>query len=273
MYKINQRNVGEKMLTNARQKMIESIALRDGEVIISKVARELNVSIETIRRDINAMCAQNLLIKVHGGAVPAQAPISEAAYSQRKKSNNAVKSIIGEAAANLIKSNQVIAFSTGSTMEAVAAHIKGVHNLYVLTNSLPIGETLSDMGERGDFDGKVILFGGQLHPTERLTFGTTVTEQISKYFADIVFISAAAVSDNGLMTTGTEEGNVIKSIMSCGSKVVLVIESKKIGKRSVYRYGSLENINTIITDNEQEISEEMLSLFKEQNIELIIVKK
>ena len=64
-----ERNVNY-MLTNARQKIIESIALRDGEVIISKVAKELDVSIETVRRDINAMCKKNLLTKVHGGAIP-----------------------------------------------------------------------------------------------------------------------------------------------------------------------------------------------------------
>ncbi|MBR5783325.1 MAG: DeoR/GlpR transcriptional regulator [Clostridia bacterium] len=253
--------------------MIESIALRDGEVIISRVARELGVSIETIRRDINAMCAQNLLIKVHGGAVPAQAPISEAAYSQRKKTNNAVKGRIGKKAASLIKSNQVVAISTGSTLEAVASHIKGVHNLTVLTNSLPIGEALSEMYERGEFDGKVVLFGGQLHPTERLTFGAAVAEQIQNYFADIVFISAAAVSENGLMSTNTEEGNIITQLMSSGSRIVLVIESKKLGKRSVYRYGVLESIHAIVTDDEQEISEDMLALFKENNIELIIANR
>ncbi len=261
------------MLTNARQKMIENIAVRDGEVIISKVAKELGVSIETIRRDINVMCTKNLLVKVHGGAVPAQAPVSEAAYSQRKKSNNAIKNRIGAAAAALIKSNQVVAFSTGSTMEAVASHIKGVRELTVLTNSLPIGQALSDMGERGEFDGKVILFGGQLHPTERLTFGTSVAEQISKYFADIVFISAAAICENGLMTTGTDEGNIIRRLAQCGSKVVLVIESKKIGKRSVYRYGDLDSVHTILTDDEFPISEEMRRAIEENNIDLRIISK
>ena len=261
------------MLTNARQKMIESIALRDGEVIISKVAKELGVSIETIRRDINVMCEQNLLVKVHGGAVPAQIPISEASYSQRKKSNSAVKSRIGKAAAELIKSNEVVAFSTGSTIEAVAVQIKGVHNLSVLTNSLPIGQILSDMHERGDYDGKTILFGGELHPTEHLTFGTAVTEQIHKYYADIVFIGAAAVCEQGLMSTGTEEGNITSELMNAAAKVVLVIESKKLDKRSVYCFASLEQVDAIITDDENPISEDLLQAFRENNIEVQIVSK
>ena len=259
------------MLTNARQKMIESIALRDGEVIISRVAKELGVSIETIRRDINVMCEQNLLVKVHGGAVPAQVPISEASYQQRKKSNSAIKNRLGKAAASSIQSNTVVALSTGSTMEAVAAHIQGAHNVRVLTNSLPIGQILSELQERGDYDGKTILFGGQLHPTEHLTFGTTVIEQIHKYYADIAFISAAALCEQGLMTTGTEEGNITGELMGCAAKVVLVIESKKIGKRSVYRFADLDPVNVLITDDEHPISKELLELFKEKNIELRII--
>ncbi|MBQ6947693.1 MAG: DeoR/GlpR transcriptional regulator [Clostridia bacterium] len=261
------------MLTNARQKMIESIALRDGEVIISKVAKELGVSIETIRRDINVMCEQNLLVKVHGGAVPAQIPISEASYRQRKKSNSAVKSRIGKAAATLIKSNAVVAISTGSTMEAVAAQIKGVHNVCALTNSLPVGQILTDLQERGDFDGKTILFGGELHPTEHLTFGSAVCDQIQKYYADIAFIGAAAVCEQGLMSTGTEEGNVAAELIGCAAKVVLVIESKKLGKRSVYRFASPEQIHAIITDDETPISEEMMHCFEEHNIDVTVISK
>lgn len=261
------------MLTNARQKMIESIALRDGEVIISKVAKELGVSIETIRRDINVMCEQNLLIKVHGGAVPAQIPISEASYRQRKKSNSAVKSRIGKAAASLITSNAVVAISTGSTMEAVATQIKNVHNVSVLTNSLPIGQILSELSERGDFDGKTVLFGGELHPTEHLTFGTAVTEQIHKYYADLAFVGAAAVCEQGLMSTGTEEGNVTAELMKCAARVVLVIESKKLDKRSVYRFASLEQVHAVITDDETPISKEIKARLDELNVELIVVPK
>lgn len=261
------------MLTNARQKMIETIALRDGEVIISKVAKELGVSIETIRRDINTMCKQELLIKVHGGAVPAQLPISEASYRQRKKSNSAVKNRIGKAAASLIKSNNVVALSTGSTMEAVAAQISNVHNVCTLTNSLPIGQILTELTEQDSFNGRVILFGGELHPTEHLTYGTAVLEQIKRYYADIAFISAAAVSEHGLMTTGTDEGNITSALMNTAATVVLVIESKKLGKRSVYRYAGLEQIDVIVTDDENPISDALMRCFEENNIDLHVISK
>lgn len=261
------------MLTNARQKMIESIALRDGEVIISHVAKELGVSIETIRRDINSMCAQNLLTKVHGGAVPTQIPISEASYRQRKNSSSAVKNRLGQAAASFVKNHQVIAFSTGTTMEAIASHISGVHDITALTNSLPIADIFTEMYDRNEYDGKVILFGGKLHPTEHLTYGNAVIEQISRYYADILFVGAAALCEDGLTITAAEEGSIASALLQSASKVILVIESRKMDKRSVYRFASLDEVDILITDDEHEISPELKELFDDKHIELHVIPR
>ncbi|MBR5586581.1 MAG: DeoR/GlpR transcriptional regulator [Clostridia bacterium] len=260
------------MLTNARQKLIEKIALRDGEVIISRVAKELDVSIETIRRDINSMCEQNILEKVHGGAIPVKATLSEASYSQRKSSNSAIKNKIGKAAAKLIKSGQVVAFSTGSTVEAVAANITGVHNLTALTNSLPVGNILSDLKESDSFDGKTVLFGGDLHPTEHLTFGADTCRQVRNYFADISFVGVAALSPDGLMSTGTDEGCVSAEMVKCSNHVVVVAESRKLGKRSIFRFAKLEEIHTLVTDSKFPLSDEMKFALSENNIEIIVVE-
>ncbi len=111
------------MLTNARQKAIEHMAIKEGEITISKAAKELGVSIETIRRDINVLCKENILTKVHGGAIPTVSVLAEANYRQRKDSNSKVKHLIGRTAQKFISSNQVVSFSTGSTVEAVASNV------------------------------------------------------------------------------------------------------------------------------------------------------
>lgn len=259
------------MLTNVRQKEIESIALRDGEVIISRVAKELNVSVETIRRDINAMCAKNLLTKVHGGAVPVNLPITEASYHQRKNTNSKLKNKLGKYAAGLIKDSEVVAFSTGSTMEAVASNINGVRNCTVITNSIPITSILNEMYEHGLYDGKIILFGGKMNPLEHLTYGSMVTEQIQKYYADVAFVSSAGLADCGLTTSDAEEGNVSASLMKSASRVILVMESQKFCKRSVYRFADLSHVDIIVTDDENEIDSDLRNAIDEYHIELHIV--
>ena len=258
------------MLTNARQNLIEQIALRDGEVIISRVAKELNVSIETIRRDINVMCEQNILEKVHGGAIPVKASLSEASYSQRKSSNNAIKTKIGKAAARLIKPGQVVAFSTGSTVEAVAAQVS--QKITALTNSLPVGNILSEMKDRGTFSGQTVLFGGDLHPTEHLTFGSSTCRQVRDYFADVAFVGVAALSRSGLMSTDKDEGMVSAEMVKCANRVVVVAESQKLGKRSIFRFAKLDEIHTIVTDGKFPIGVELKSALAESNIEIIIAE-
>lgn len=260
------------MLTDARQKMIEAIAMRDGEVIISRIAKELNVSIETIRRDINVLCARNILTKVHGGAVPVNLPIAEASYNQRKNTNSKLKNKLGQYAADMIQNNQVVALSTGSTIEAVAMHINGVQHITAITNSIPISEILCESNGRNGFNGKVILLGGRVNLTEHLTYGPAVNEQADRYYADILFVSAGAVNETGLMSTGPDEGAVSTKMIACAGKKVLIIESKKLSKRSVYRFAKLEDIDMVITDDTHEINAELYKAFTTAGIEVHIVK-
>ncbi len=260
------------MLTNARQKMIETIALRDGEVIISKVAKELDVSIETVRRDINALCEKNVLTKVHGGAVPVNPQVVEAAYTQRKITNSVVKNKLGAYAAGMLKNNAVVVIAAGSTMEAVAASITGVHNLTVLTNSLPVVGILSDRNAVGLYDGKAILLGGQVHLTEHFTYGPVFEKQLEHYTADIVFVSASAVSGPALMTSSIDEGNVLGRMLEHAARRVLIIESKKIDRRSIYRFAELDGIDEIITDDAYPLPAALMKLIKTHKIELHIVK-
>lgn len=260
------------MLTDARQKMIETIALRDGEVIISHVAKELGVSIETIRRDINALCEKKLLTKVHGGAVPLNPPVSEASYNQRKNTNSILKNKLGLYAAKMVKNNQVVALSTGSTMEAVAAHICNVKDITVLTNSIPISDITSDLLARSIFEGKTLLLGGNVNPIEHLTFGTMVDEQIDRFYADVAFVSAGAISTDGAMNTGQDEGAVCAKLISRASKTILVAESKKLNKRSTYRYAKLSDIDVLITDDEFAIGRELTTALQENHVEVHIVK-
>ncbi|MBR2452575.1 MAG: DeoR/GlpR transcriptional regulator [Clostridia bacterium] len=259
------------MLTDARRKAIEHIAAKDGEVIISKVAKELGVSIETIRRDISQLCKENILTKVHGGAVPVVSVLSEATYRHRKEANFKTKQIIGRTAEKLISSNQVIAFSTGSTIEAIVSNIHK-KSIKVLTNSLPICDILSKLAESGEFDGDITLFGGLLNPKEHFTLGTSVTDKISSYHFDTAFIGAVGVCSQGLMCTTSEEGDIAAKLALSSSQVILVVESRKIGKPSVYRFADIGIVNKIVTDNENKISDEMLELFKKNNIEIIIAE-
>ena len=252
------------MLSDSRQDLIKKIAFRDGEVIISKVAAELGVSFETVRRDINALCNQNILSKVHGGAVPIRINEHEGHYLKRKNTNMHIKNALGAYTANMIKNSGVTFFSVGTTIEAVAA--SGVSRMTVVTNSLSIAEIF------GKSSSPVILTGGHLNADERFCYGSETQNQIARYRADTAIIGAVGIDENGIMCSSDEEGEIIAGMMKASDRVILVAESQKFSQKSVYRFSSLKHIDDIVTDNLHPIPEKTLDVLKDNKIQIHIVE-
>ena len=252
------------MLTSARQKHIEELIRKNGEVVISVLAKELGVSVETVRRDINALSDAGRLVKVHGGAVSATRPIAESQYEKRRLEGSRIKEQLGAAAAALIGETDVVALSSGSTMESIAHYITAKPDVTVVTNSTAVAATVKT-------ECHCVLLGGQLHAEEGYTFGPVTVEQLAHFHTDTAFVSASAVTADGLMTTRIEEGDLHRKMMENAAHVVLVVQSTKIGARSVYRYADLEAVDEIITDGETPISPELEKLITTLGIRLHVV--
>lgn len=252
------------MLTSARQKHIEELIRKNGEVVISVLAKELGVSVETVRRDINALSDAGRLVKVHGGAVSANRPIAESQYEKRRLEGSQIKERLGAVAAQRIGDSDVIALSAGSTMEGIARHITDKPDVTVVTNSTAVAATVKAQCH-------CVLLGGQLHAEEGYTFGPVTVDQLAHFHTDTAFVSASAVTASGLMTTHIEEGDLQRKMMENASHVVLVVQSAKLGARSVYRFADLEAVDEIITDGETPIDPEFEKLLTALGIRLHVV--
>lgn len=260
------------MLSDARQDLIKKIAFRDGEVVISRVAAELGVSLETVRRDINVLCEKNILSKVHGGAVPIKITEFEGAYLKRKSTNTAVKNALGEYVAAMIKKDSVVFLSVGTTTEAVAGACAFAGRLSVITNSIPVAEIFGKSADESGTSCKVTLAGGRLNSQERFTYGTETQSQISRFRADTAVISAVGIDENGVMCASDEEGEIIAQMMKSADRVILVAESNKFSQKSVYRFSSLRHIDEIVTDSRHSIPSETEKFLKENNIKIHRIK-
>ena len=252
------------MLTSARQQHIEELIRKNGEVVISALAKELGVSVETVRRDINALSDEGRLVKVHGGAVSVSRPVAESRYEKRRLEGSQVKEQLGTAAAAQIEEYDVVAISSGSTMESVARHITGKPNATVVTNSTVVATAVKD-------ECHCVLLGGQLHAEEGYTFGPVTVEQLASFHTDKAFVCASAVTAEGLMTTSIEEGDLHRKMMENAARVILVVQSTKLGARSVYRYAGLELVDEIITDSQKPLEPALQKLIDQLGITLRIV--
>lgn len=237
------------MIPMQRQELILKTARKEGFVSIPKTAKKLGVSVETVRRDINTLCADNQLRKVHGGAAPIKAPIrKDAPFAKRVRQNQQAKTAICTAAARMIRDGDVVAMDSGATSTTLATCIRDVHNVSFVVNSIHIASTLIDKINAGEITGKVIFLGGELNPLNLATYSIVTLEEISKYHFDIAFISCSALSSDGVANT-TVAGSYVPHLMRRSSSCILVADSDKIGKSSVYKFAELTDFDRIFIDN------------------------
>src|SRR6187402_2109412 len=121
------------MLKEERHRNILAILRREGKVVASELSEALQISEDTVRRDLNEMDATGLLQRVHGGALP-KAP-TEVSYRSRERESNDAKAAIAIACAGLLKPDQVIVIDSGTTALRVAQELPADFRATVVTNS------------------------------------------------------------------------------------------------------------------------------------------
>ena len=239
------------MIRTQRQELILKQARKDGFVSIPKTAKKLGISVETIRRDINLLVKENLLRKVHGGAVPVKAPIrKDAPFNRRVLQNQQAKIAICSEAVKLIRDGDVVTMDSGATCTTLATCIRDVHNVSFVVNSVHIATTLIDKINAGEITGKVVFLGGELNPRNLASYSFVTLDEIDKYHFDLAFVSCSSLSADGVANT-TVAGSYVPHLMRRSSSCVLIADSDKLGKRSVYKFAELTDFDRIFVDNLQ----------------------
>ena len=260
------------MRSDQRRLHIMKTAQETGFVSIPKTAELLGVSVETIRRDVDALCQKNQLKKVYGGATPIKSPRhTDASFRIRLKQNQHVKLAIVEEAIKLIPDNSIVALDCGATTEFMASHIRGVHNVSFLVNSLRVGTILCDKESAGDFDGGVIMTGGQIICSTYRSYTILALETVDRYHIDVTFVSATGFTASGASSTATNPAVFSRRLLERSSVRVLLIESYKLGMHAAMDFAKPTDFDYIITDDQNPFPADILEVLEKSNTELIIV--
>ncbi len=230
------------MLKAERHKYILNKLFEDQKVNTIDLALELNISEDSIRRDLIELNKQGLLEKVYGGAFPVvdkPANIFDITIVNRDK-----KDVIGNKALSLIADGQVIIMSGGTTNLAFAKLIPTDLKATIYTYSLPIAMQLSQHS-----NVELIFIGGKLQKNAMVTIGMDVVQVLSKLKADICFMGVSSINVRlGLTEMGYEVSIVKKAMMQASDKVVTMVSSEKLNTKMPYVVCELNQLNTIITD-------------------------
>lgn len=236
------------MLQENRHQKIESFLKQQKAVKAAELASLLNVSIDTVRRDLEALEKRGILKRVHGGAVLKQKNnnVLNKLFNEREVKNLEGKKEVASLAVELIEEGQAIALNGGTTtIEIAKVLVEKFQRLTIITNDIRI---LTILGANKNFN--VILSGGFFNPEEYTLYGKQCEEILSHFNIDIAFITVNGLSlEHGLTDFRIHEVGVIQTMLSRTKYKVVVADSSKFETSSYINICPLNNIDLIITDH------------------------
>ncbi len=249
------------MLKEERQQVILNEVRIHNKVLLTDMADLLNVSVDTVRRDIKELHGAKQLKKVHGGAVSLgfnnYNPIGQKIYSLEKKA------LIAEKAIRLIKEGQIILLSGGTTNLEIARRLPSKMHLTCFTPSLPIAVQLLTKTNI-----ETIFIGGRLSKDSQITIGGSAINMLSEIKVDICFLGTNSIHPTeGITEFDWEIVQMKKAMIHSSRKVVSPSISEKIGSMQRYKICGAEDLDVLITELEPWDSK--LEVFKTMNIQLL----
>lgn len=238
-----------------RQSEIMAVARETGRVGVDELAGRFGVTPQTIRRDLNELCEQRLLTRVHGGAMVASG-VQNLAYDARRLLAQPHKRLIGEATARLIPAHSSLFINIGSTTEEVARALVRHEGLLVITNNLHVA---AELYRHAGIE--VVLAGGVVRRGDGGVTGAATVELISQFRVDTAVIGTSAIDlDGTLLDFDLREVRVSRAIIEHARRVVLVTDSSKFARTAPVRVAHLSEVDVLVTDRLDTASAELCRL-------------
>jgi len=213
------------------------------ELRVDDLARMLEVSALTIRRDLEKLAADGLIIRTLGGCMAAGRAALESKYHSKVAHNFGLKQAVGRAAATEVQPGSVLLVNDGSTTYHVAAHLEHKVHLTIYTNSIAM---ITDLGR---IPGISLYILGGRYNSELYSLQGSLTEQIleGQQF-DLCFIGADTVNPDGqCMVVTPEEASLTRAMLRRARRRVLLADHTKCGTGGYFAYGTLRDFNLWIT--------------------------
>lgn len=233
------------MSVSLRQNDILDLARREGKVTVEGLARRFGVTVQTARRDLNALCETGALDRVYGGAVAAAgSAVANIGYQERRALNAAAKEAIGRACAAAIPDGASLFLNIGTTTEAVARALSGHRGLMVVTNNINVANILA-----GSAETEIIVAGGVLRRADGGLVGEAAADFIRMFKVDYAVIGASALdADGDLLDYDFREVRVSQAIIAAARKSYLVADASKFSRAAPVRIASLADLDALFTE-------------------------
>lgn len=228
------------MHKTARQQFLLELLSENGQVSISELVERLQVSADTVRRDLGDLEKRGLVQKNHGGAIALD--LSAMNRHGRNALLPETKQRLGALVARQVPPGSTLFLDAGSTVLAVAACLTGP--LTVITTSMDIAQLFSDRP-----DIQLILLGGKWDRQQRLFAGSATLALLTRYRADIAVLGACAIhAQQGLSASQEADAEIKRAMLDASVEHWLVADHLKLNHCEPYLVAELQHIDRLFLD-------------------------
>ncbi len=252
------------MNPNLRQIKLLKHVHTNGSCSLEALARHLDVTVQTVRRDVQRLAEASLLVRFHGGVRLLNSTIENIAYRQRAQLHADEKERIARAIAREIPNDCSLLINIGTTTEAIARALTEHAGLRIITNNINVACTLGHQA-----GCEVILAGGSVRSRDLGIVGEATVEFIRQFRADIALIGISGIEADGtLRDYDFREVKVSQAIMQSAREVWLATDISKFHRPAMVQVAQLAQISRLFTDARP--PEPFPGLLKAAGVDLVI---
>lgn len=209
---------------------------------LDALAGALDVSVSTVRRDLEALEEEGLVERTHGGAI--YRGDQRLVMNERMRHHVDQKRAIGRYAAGLVEPNMTVILDGGSTVLYTAQQI-AVRPIQVVTTSLHVANVFAD-----DEEVELMLVGGNLYPRSGVTVGPIATRCLADLHGDLLLFSLAGIYDHAGYNQNMAMAEVERVMMRQAARAMLLMDSSKFGRKSLARVCDVGEVDAVVSDAE-----------------------
>ncbi len=248
---------------DSRRNAIAAFINEHGEITFAQLKKEFSgVSDMTLRTDLKFLDEHKRIVRIHGGAKSVEVAVGTDDYLGRRSVRNVeAKKIIADKAITMIRPGTDIYLDSGSTTTMLAARMPDQANL-IVTGSISCAMELSKLSQP-----KVLIPGGMLNRYSMSICGIEGISELAQMNFDYAFMGVTTWSEEtGFACNVQNEAELKRTVMKRAVKTVMLMDSTKVGGRSTFSFGSLHDVDVVISDGN--LPKSFLQACKEQGVEV-----
>ncbi|MFT0546618.1 DeoR/GlpR family DNA-binding transcription regulator [Allopusillimonas ginsengisoli] len=232
------------MNPNPRQIKLLQQVHKQASCTVDELAQCLEVTVQTVRRDVQRLSEAGLLARFHGGVRLPNSTIENIAYHQRENLHADGKRRIADAVARAVPNDCSLFINIGTTTEAIAKALMHHTGLRIITNNINVAAILSR-----NQNCEVIVAGGVVRPRDYGIVGEATVDFIRQFKVDVALIGISGIEPDGsLRDFDYREVKVSQAIISHAREIWLAADVSKFNRQAMVRVAHLSDVHRLFTD-------------------------